>query len=68
MFVSRFVIISVAKIVYRKIFQKSLTILSPFILQKERFPEKIILTKVGEFYEAFGIDAIMLVEVSVVCQ
>eukprot|EP00815_Leptocylindrus_aporus_P011553 CAMPEP_0116050140 /NCGR_PEP_ID=MMETSP0322-20121206/203_1 /TAXON_ID=163516 /ORGANISM="Leptocylindrus danicus var. apora, Strain B651" /LENGTH=334 /DNA_ID=CAMNT_0003532633 /DNA_START=208 /DNA_END=1208 /DNA_ORIENTATION=+ len=30
--------------------------------QKERFPEKIILTKVGEFYEAFGIDAIMLVE------
>ena len=30
--------------------------------QKKRFSDKIILTKVGEFYEAFGIDAILLVE------
>ena len=33
--------------------------------QKARYPEKIILTKVGEFYEAFGLDAILLVEVSI---
>ena len=32
--------------------------------QKQRFPDKVILTKVGEFYEAYGIDAIILIEVS----
>ena len=30
--------------------------------QKERYPECIILTRVGEFYEAYGVDAILLVE------
>ena len=30
--------------------------------QKERYPECILLTRVGEFYEAYGVDAILLVE------
>lgn len=30
--------------------------------QKRRFPDAIILTRVGEFYEAFGIDAIALMQ------
>jgi predicted GIY-YIG superfamily endonuclease len=30
--------------------------------QKEKYPTVVILTRVGEFYEAFGIDAILLVE------
>ncbi|KAL1524966.1 hypothetical protein AB1Y20_019842 [Prymnesium parvum] len=30
--------------------------------QKEKHPEKVLLIKVGEFYESFGIDALMLVE------
>ena len=30
--------------------------------QKERYSECILLTRVGEFYEAYGIDAILLVE------
>lgn len=31
---------------------------------KERYPDCIILTRVGDFYETYGIDAVMLVEVS----
>lgn len=31
---------------------------------KERYPDCIILTRVGDFYETYGIDAILLVEVS----
>lgn len=30
--------------------------------QKEKYPKVVILTRVGEFYEAFGIDAVLLVE------
>ena len=30
--------------------------------QKEKFSDCIILTRVGEFYEAFGIDALLLIE------
>jgi len=30
--------------------------------QKRKYPDAVILTRVGEFYEAFGIDAIMLVQ------
>ena len=30
--------------------------------QKERYPECIVLTRCGDFYEAFGTDAILLVE------
>lgn len=34
-----------------------------FVLtQKKAHPEKVILTRVGEFYETYGVDAIMLVE------
>ena len=35
--------------------------------QKDRYPDCIILTRVGEFYETYGVDAVMLVEVSHVC-
>lgn len=31
---------------------------------KKRYPDCIILTRVGNFYETFGIDAVLLVEVS----
>ena len=30
--------------------------------QKEKYPDCIIITRVGEFYEAFGIDALLLIE------
>ena len=30
--------------------------------QKEAHPDKVLLVRVGEFYEAFGLDAILLVE------
>jgi hypothetical protein len=30
--------------------------------QKEKYPDCVLLTRCGDFYEAFGIDAIMLVE------
>ena len=30
--------------------------------QKEKYPDTVLLTRCGDFYEAFGIDAIMLVE------
>eukprot|EP00966_Prymnesium_polylepis_P041078 953449-Prymnesium_polylepis.1 len=30
--------------------------------EKERHPEKVLLIKVGEFYESFGVDALMLVQ------
>lgn len=30
--------------------------------QKEKYPNTVILTRVGEFYESFGIDAVLLVE------
>ena len=30
--------------------------------QKKKHPEKIILTRVGEFYETYGIDSVMLVQ------
>ena len=30
--------------------------------EKERYPDKVLLVRVGEFYEAFGFDAILLVE------
>ena len=30
--------------------------------QKRKYPDSIILTRVGEFYEAFGLDAALLVE------
>jgi len=33
-------------------------------LQKKKYSDCIILTRVGEFYETYGIDAILLVEVS----
>eukprot|EP00954_Amorphochlora_amoebiformis_P020721 1341351-Amorphochlora_amoeboformis.AAC.1 len=32
------------------------------ISEKEKHPSKIILLRVGEFFETYGIDALMLVE------
>ena len=32
------------------------------VAQKDKHPEKVLLFRVGEFYEAFGSDALMLVE------
>ena len=38
------------------------TLLDFICSEKERFPDKVLLVRVGEFYEAFGFDAILLVE------
>ena len=38
------------------------TLLEYVLLEKKKHSDKVLLTRVGEFYEAFGIDAIMLVE------
>lgn len=38
------------------------TLLQYVITQKEMHPTKIILTRVGEFYETYGVDAVMLVQ------
>ena len=38
------------------------TLLDYVCTEKEKHPEKIILVRVGEFFEAFGMDALLLVE------
>jgi hypothetical protein len=38
------------------------TLLEYVMQQKSAHPDKVILTRVGEFYETYGVDAIMLVE------
>ena len=37
------------------------TMLEQIISEKEKHPDKIILTRLGEFYETYGVDAVMMV-------
>jgi DNA mismatch repair ATPase MutS len=42
--------------------RKNGTLLDFVCKEKERHPDKVILVRVGEFFEAFGVDALLLVE------
>jgi len=37
------------------------------LTQKKQHPDKVILTRVGEFYETYGVDALMLIEYAGTC-
>jgi hypothetical protein len=38
------------------------TLLDFVCAEKEKYPDKVLLVRVGEFFEAFGVDALLLVE------
>ncbi|CAN0369793.1 unnamed protein product, partial [Hapterophycus canaliculatus] len=38
------------------------TLLEYVVEQKEKHPTKVLLTRVGEFYETYGVDAVMMMQ------
>jgi hypothetical protein len=45
-----------------KVARTSGTLVEFAVLEKEKRPDQLLLIRVGEFYEAFGFDALMLVQ------
>jgi hypothetical protein len=42
--------------------QKKGTLFHYMLQQKKLHPDKVLLTRVGDFYETYGVDALMMIE------